>query len=121
MRDDFSPEIVAIFCQLLVRQKLRTTNKLAVHAAALAALARAVLHGFDLHVVPVLPERTENATVVRHVAVPIGGAFPDAHRRKVRRLQAGDVPLIDSVVGNAVEPDLAARPWLRRGPFDAVV
>ncbi len=92
-----------------------------MYATALAALAGAVLHGLDLHVVPVFPERAENPAVVRHVAIPVGGAFPDAHGRKMRRLQAGDVPLIDGVIGNAVEPNFAARPRLRRGPFDTVV
>ena len=56
-----------------------------------------------------------------HVAEPVGRALPDAHRRKVRRLQRGDVPLVDAVIGDAVEPDLAVRPRLRARPFDAVV
>ncbi len=58
---------------------------------------------------------------MRHVAVPVGGAFPDAHRREMRRLQRRDVPLVDAVVGDAVEADLAVRPGLHAGPFDAVV
>jgi hypothetical protein len=92
-----------------------------VHAAPLATLAGAVLHGLDLHVVPVFPKRAENAAVVRHVAIPVGGAFPDAHGGKVRRLERRHVPLIDAVVRNAVEPDLAVRPRLHAGPFDALV
>ena len=58
---------------------------------------------------------------MRHVAIPVGGAFPDAHRGEMRRLERRDVPLIDAVIGNAVEPDLAVRPRLHAGPFDAVV
>ena len=59
--------------------------------------------------------------MVRHVAVPVGGAFPDAHGGEVRRLQRRHVPLVDAVVGDAVEADLAVRPGLHAGPFDAVV
>src|SRR5262245_52592398 len=56
-----------------------------------------------------------------HVAVPVGGALPDAHGGQVRRLQRRHVPLVDAVIGNAVEPDLAVRPGLHAGPLDAVV
>ena len=58
---------------------------------------------------------------MRHVAIPVGRAFPDAHRGEVRRLQRGDVPLVDAVIRDAVEPDLAVRPRLHAGPFDAVI
>ena len=92
-----------------------------MHAAALAFFAGAVLHGLDLHVVPVLPERRENAAMMRHVAVPVGGAFPDADRGEVRRLHRGDMPLVDAVIGNSVEADFAVRPGLHARPFDAVV
>ncbi len=121
MGTDLFAEVAAVLRQLLFRQDFRPAHEFAVHPAALAAFAGAVLHGFHLHVVPVFPERAENPAVVGHVAVPVGGAFPDAHGGQVRRLEAGDVPLIDAVIGNAVEPDLAVRPGLRRGPFDAVV
>ena len=56
-----------------------------------------------------------------HVAVPVGGPLPDAHGGEVRRLQRRHVPLVDGIVGDAVEPDLAGRPRLHAGPFDAVV
>src|SRR5215471_7642252 len=100
---------------------MRSADELAMYAGQLAALARAVLHRFHLHVVPVLPERADDAAVVGHVAVPVGGAFPDAHGGEVRRLQRRDVPLVDAVIGDAVEPDLAIRPGLHAAPFDAVV
>src|SRR5215510_7193185 len=100
---------------------MRAADELAVHAGPLAALARAVLHRLHLHVVPVLPERADDAAVMSHIAVPVGGALPHAHSGEVRRLKARHVPLIDGVIGNTVEPDLAVRPRLRRGPFDAVV
>src|SRR5205807_74217 len=70
---------------------------------------------------PVGPERADDAAVRGHAAVPVGGALPHAHGGEVRRLEARQVPLIDGVVGDAVEPDLAVRPWLRAGSFDAVV
>src|SRR5262249_110924 len=121
MGDYFSAELTAIFRQLVVGQEFRTADQLAMHTTALTALARAVLHRLDLHVVPVFPKRAENSAVVGHVAIPVGGAFPDAHRRKMRRLQAGNVPLINAVIGNAVQSDFTVGPWLCTGPFDAVV
>ena len=59
--------------------------------------------------------------MVGHVTVPVGCALPDAHGGQMRRLQRGHVPLVDGVVGDAVEADLAVRPWLCGRPFDAVV
>src|SRR5499433_4532668 len=100
---------------------MRAADELAVYVGPLAALARPVLHRFHLHVVPVLPERADDAAVVGHVAVPVGGALPDAHGGQVRWLQRRHVPLVDAVIGNAVEPDLAVGPGLHAGPFDAVV
>src|SRR5215831_1613041 len=100
---------------------MRSADELAMYAGPLAALARPVLHRLHLHVVPVLPERADDAAVMGHIAVPVGGALPDAHGGQVRRRKARDVPLIDRVVGDAVEPDLAVRPRLHAGPFDAVV
>src|SRR6266536_1033211 len=55
MRTDFGAEIATVPGKLLVAQSLRPADELAVHARALAALARAILHGLDLHVVPVGP------------------------------------------------------------------
>src|ERR1700726_951037 len=121
MGDDIAAEIAAISGELRFRQRVRPAHPFAVHAAPLTALARTVLHGLDLHVVPVFPERAEDAAVMRHVAIPVGGALPDAHGGKMRRFARRDVPLIDAVIGNAVETDLAVRPGLHTGPFDAVV
>ena len=100
---------------------MRAADELAVHAGPLAAFARAVLHRLHLHVVPVLPERADDAAVMSHIAVPVGGALPHAHRGEVRWLKARHVPLIDGVIRNTVEADLAVRPRLRSGPLDAVV
>src|SRR5437879_12853012 len=89
--------------------------------AARAALAKSILHGLYLHVVPVRPEAAENATVMRHVAIPVGSAFPDAHRSKVGRLKRSHMPLVDGIVRNAVEAHFAVAPWLRASPLDAII
>src|SRR5262252_5073057 len=56
-----------------------------------------------------------------HVAVPVRRALPHADGCEMRRLQRRHVPLVDRVVRYAVEPDLAVRPRLDAGPFDAVI
>src|SRR5262245_48139018 len=53
MGADVVAERHAVAGELLLRQRLRSADELTMHAAALAALARAVLHGLHLHVVPV--------------------------------------------------------------------
>src|SRR5262245_4987219 len=121
MGADVVAERAAVAGELRLREDFWPAHQLAVHARALAALACAVLHGLHLHVVPVLPERADDAAVMGHVAVPVGRALPDAHGGEVWRLERGHVPLVDAVVGNAVESDLAVRPGLHAGPFDAVV
>ncbi len=83
--------------------------------------AQPVLHRAHLHVVPVGPEGREDAAMMRHVAVPVGGALPHAHGGQVRRLQRRDMPLVDAVIGDAVQPDLAVAPGLHARPFDALV
>src|SRR5882724_2516522 len=121
MREDVAAEVAAVALQLLVAQRFVPAYPRAGDAAARTALAQAVLHRLHLHVVPVCPEGGKNPSVVRHVAVPVGGAFPDAHRGQVRRLKRSDVPLVDAVIGNSVQADLAARPGLNARPFDAEV
>ena len=121
MREDFVAEIAAVFGQFPIGQRHVAAHQFARGATARAALAQSVLHGLHLHVVPVRPKGGQDAAVVGHVAVPIGCSFPDAHRREVRRLQRGDMPLVDAIVRNAVQPDLAARPRLHARPLDAVV
>ena len=58
--------------------------------------------------------------MARHVAVPVRRPLPHTNCREVRRLQRCHVPLVDAVVRYAVEADLAVRPPLYAGPFDAV-
>ena len=121
MRQHLITEFTALRLQRFVGERLVAAHQRAVGAAAWSALAQTVLHRLHLHVVPVTPERREDAAVVRHIAVPVGGTFPHTHGGQMRRLERGDLPLIDAVVGNAIEPDLAAGPRLHPGPFDALV
>src|SRR6478752_2607744 len=121
MGSDLGAEVGAVFLEFGFRQSFRSAHQITMNAAALPALASAVLHGLHLHVVPVLPKRRENAAMMRHVAVPVGSALPDAHGSEMRRLQRSYVPLIDAVIGDTVEADLAVRPWLPARPFDAIV
>src|SRR5262245_41413497 len=121
MRENLIAKVTAISRQLCLRKRLRTTNGIACNAAAQSSFAAPVLHGLHLHVVPVRPKRAENPPVVRHVSVPIRSAFPDTHRGKVRRLKRRYVPLVDRIIGDAVEADLAVAPWLEAGPLDTVI
>src|SRR5205807_9558736 len=121
MARDLAAKITSVSCQLFFGEHLGSTNKLAGNAAARAALAESVLHRLNLHVVPVSPEAAENASVMRHVTIPVSRAFPNAHRGQVRRLERRHLPLVDRIVGDAVEADLAVAPWLDSGPLDAVV
>src|SRR5215472_3296609 len=121
MRWGIMAKVTAISRQLFFRKRFRSANGLAGDPAAQSWLAPPMLHGLHLHVVPVRPKRAENPSVVRHITVPIGGAFPDAHCRKMRRLKRRHMPLVDRVVGDAVEADLAGAPGLDARPLDTVV
>ena len=121
MSADLFAEVAAIFVELPIRKRLVAAYELPRDAAPGPSFAAAVLHRGHLHVVPVGPEGAQDSTVMSHVAIPVGGALPDAHRGKMRRLQRGHVPLVDGVIRNAVEAHLAVRPRLHAGPLDAVV
>src|SRR5690348_8244558 len=121
MRDVGLAEIVAVAAHLLLAQRLRARHPVAVHATAMAARAEAVLHGLDLHVVPVLAEGRVDAAVMTEVAVEVGEALPNADGGEVLRLQVRHLPLVDRVIGDAAQADFAVRPGLDAGPFDAVV
>ena len=86
-----------------------------------AACAIAVLHGDDLHVIPMLGEGAQDATVMSQFAVPIAGTLPDAQRRKVRRVSGRHLPLVHRVVGDPGQSHLAVAPWLFARPLDAVM
>src|SRR5919109_2127175 len=121
MRKDLTCQITTIACQLFRRERFWPADKFAGDSAAWPAFSESILHGLYLHVVPVRPEGAKNAAVMRHIAVPVGGAFPDTHCRKVWRLKRCHVPLIDRVIGNAIETDFAVAPRLPSRPFDALV
>ena len=100
---------------------LRPGDSLARGPAAGAVLADTVLYHGDLLVVPVRPERGEDAAVMRGVTVEIRGALPHAHSGQVRWLQAGHVPLVHRVIRDAIQPDLARAPRLPGCPLDAFI
>src|SRR6188508_3845688 len=83
--------------------------------------AEPVLHRLDLHVVPVLRKGIVDAAVVAELTIEIGETLPDADGREMLWLQARDLPLVDGVIRNAAEADLAVRPRLLTGPLDAVM
>src|ERR1700721_134369 len=61
----------------------------------------------------------EDAAVMRHVPIEIGGALPRTDRREMLRLQRRRLPLILGIIGDSVQSDLATRPRLDAGPFHA--
>src|SRR5579864_1193149 len=121
MTKDVVAEAAAVARELVIGQRVVAAYVETRNGAAWSALAKTVLDGLDLHVVPVRPERRENAAVVGHVAVPVRCALPDAHCLQVRRLQRGDLPLVDAVIRDAAETDLAVRPRLPCRPLDAFI
>src|SRR5256885_16538416 len=121
MREDVIAEVAAVALQFAIAQSFVSAHEFARDTAARTALPEAVLYRLHLHVVPVGPERRENPAVMRHIAIPVGRALPDAHRREMRRLERTDVPLVAAVLGDPVQADLAARPGLHARPLDAEV
>src|SRR5262249_30256153 len=87
----------------------------------MASAAQPVLHGLDLHVVPVLCKGVIDSTIVAQLAIKVGEAFPHADRSEMLRLHARDLPLIDRVIGDAAQAYLAVAPGLAAGPLDARV
>src|SRR5258708_6040316 len=59
--------------------------------------------------------------MMRHVAIPVCRAFPDAHGLQMGRLQRSHMPLVDGIVGDAVEAHITVAPSLDAGPFDALI
>src|SRR6266446_10097696 len=55
MGENVMTEIGPVAGELVLAKRLWSADKLAVHGRAPAALSGSVLHGLDLHVVPVLP------------------------------------------------------------------
>src|SRR5262245_44819004 len=118
-RDAILVEIAAIATELLFRERLGPRYPVAVHAALEAASAAAILHGVDLRPGPILHETAiEDSAMVRHVAIEIGGAFPNADCREMLRLQRRGLPLVLAVIRNSIETDLAVRPGLHARPPD---
>src|SRR5512139_3512197 len=80
-----------------------------------------MLQRIDLVLRPALGEAVaEDAAVMRHVAVEIGGALPKADRGEMPGLKRRALPLVLGIIGDAVQADLAVRPRLYAGPFGAL-
>src|ERR1700688_1375139 len=121
MAKNLIAEARPITWELFVGQGLVATDQLAGHGAARSSFAETILNGLDLHVVPVGPERRHDAAVMRHVAIPVGRPLPDAHGLQMRWLERSDVPLIDAIIRDTVQADVAVGPRLNAGPLDALI
>ena len=121
-RDAVLVEVAAVLRRVTSSDKrLGAGHPVAVHAALEPRVPRPFCTRIDLRFRPVLDEAAiEDAAVVRHVAVEVGGAFPEADRGKMLGLQRGGLPLVLGVIGDAVEADLAVRPGLHARPVDAL-
>jgi hypothetical protein len=119
MAADVLAEVRPVLLELLVGQGIVSGDLGSGDATDLTPIGQPVLDRLDLHVVPVGPEGGENATVMRHVPVAVGGTLPDTHRGQMWRLAGGGVPLVDRVVGDAVETHETGAPRLSPCPLDA--
>src|SRR5262249_46677450 len=120
-RQKILPHVGAVARELLLRHRLGAADPLAGDRAHRAALAPPVLHGLDLHFLPVLAEAADDAAVPRRLAVAVRPSFPYANRREMRRLLRRGAPLVCRVIRDTVQADLAAAPRLGRRPLDTVV
>ena len=68
MSDNLVAEACAVTRERCVGQGLVAAHQRAGNDAARSSLPQTVLHGLDLHVVPVGPERREDATMMGHVS-----------------------------------------------------
>ena len=109
---DLVAEVASVPSQLVLAQRVGPRDKLTGDDTAGPSFADAVLNSLDLHVVPVVPEGAQDPTVVGHVPVPIRCALPWDHRSEVRGLERCDVPLVDAVVRDPGQADLAVTPRL---------
>ena len=107
--------------QLLIRQCFRTGGKLARVGVDVTFLSKAVLYRHYLLLEPVRPEGAQDSPMVGHVPVPIRGPLPGDHGGEMRRLQGSHMPLIDRIIGDSQQADLAVAPGLGARPLDAEV
>ncbi len=103
---DLGPEVDPVGGELLVGEALVAADQLPGDRVPRSALPQAVLDRLDLLVVPVLPERRQDAAVVRGVAVEVARPLPHADRPQVGRLGGGDQPLVHAEVGDPESPTL---------------
>src|SRR5687767_9566925 len=89
------------------------------HPTHRTAVSEAVLDGLHLHVVPVGPESGEDSAMVGHVPIAVRRPLPHANGGEMLGLSGSDVPLVDGVVRDPVEPNLPGAPGLHAGPLNA--
>src|SRR5690606_22817639 len=87
-RDAIFVKVASVLAELFIAERFRTGDPVAGHATLEATRAAAVLQGVDLRARPVLHEAAaEYSSVMRHVAVEVGGAFPGADGGQMFGLQ----------------------------------
>jgi hypothetical protein len=79
-------ELAPVFIEFRLRHRFRAAHQIPVYAADRSVGAEAMLYRLHLHVVPIRLKRAENSALVVLVAIPVSCAFPNADRRKMRRL-----------------------------------
>ena len=117
-REEVREGVGAVVLEFFLRERRRARGA-RLHPVVARTLGVAVLDRLDLARIPDFHELVmENAPVPGPVAVVVGRALPGDHRRQVLGLERRDLPLVDGVVGDAVQAHLAVRPLLLPRPFD---
>ena len=114
-------DVDAVLGQLLVGEGDRPRHRLARVGVLLRPLPSPVLHVDHLDLRPALLELAQDAAVVAGVAVAVVLPLPRDDRGQVRRMLAGDAPLVAGVVGDPEHAHLPVAPLLRPRPLDALV
>ena len=121
MRVDLAGKIGTVVRQFRVGEGVRAGHQFTGVAVSQRARTQTVLHRGGGAAIPDVFHVAADAAVIGEVTIEISETLPRNHRRQMRRLQAGGVPLIDGVIRNSQQTDLAVAPSLRASPFDAGV
>src|SRR5262249_49592044 len=114
-------DVDTVLGQLSIGERDGPRHRLARVRILLRARAEAVRDVDDLVLGPELLELAEDPAVVPGVPIAVVLALPGDDRGQVRRMQAGDAPLVARVVRDAEHADLAVAPRLGARPLDALV
>src|SRR5215469_13165975 len=121
VRENGSRCVGRVPVQFAVGQRLRSGHRPAGNPVLASVVADAMLYARYLRRVPLPDEDVQYSAVAGEVPVEVAATLPRADRGQMRRLERGDLPLVNCVVRDAKQADLAGAPPLRRGPLDAVV